>query len=83
MCYDVCIILYKTSPNIFSIIIYVFNNCLLQINRKIPYALLVNQQRKTAQRMEEIDGYCYGGDVIGHGAFAVVYKGRHKEVCIW
>lgn len=41
--------------------------------------MLVNQQRKTAQRMEEIDGYCYGGDVIGHGAFAVVYKGRHKE----
>uniref|UniRef100_A0A915NAH8 Non-specific serine/threonine protein kinase n=1 Tax=Meloidogyne javanica TaxID=6303 RepID=A0A915NAH8_MELJA len=29
--------------------------------------------------MEEVDGFCYGGEVIGHGAFAVVYKGRHKE----
>ncbi|KAL3104225.1 hypothetical protein niasHS_002252 [Heterodera schachtii] len=29
--------------------------------------------------MEEIEGFCYGGEVIGHGAFAVVYKGRHKE----
>lgn len=40
--------------------------------------MLLNSRK--SQRMEEIEGYCYGGEVIGHGAFAVVYKGRHKEV---
>jgi len=35
---------------------------------------------KNLNKMEEVDGFCYGGEVIGHGAFAVVYKGRHKEV---
>lgn len=39
--------------------------------------MLLNSRK--SQRMDEIEGYCYGGEVIGHGAFAVVYKGRHKE----
>ena len=31
--------------------------------------------------MEEFDNYCYNKkDLIGHGAFAIVYRGRHKEV---
>jgi hypothetical protein len=46
--------------------------------------MLLNDKspRKSAhqQKMDEIEGYCYGGEVIGHGAFAVVYKGWHKEV---
>jgi len=39
-----------------------------------------SKNNKNLNKMEEVDGFCYGGEVIGHGAFAVVYKGRHKEV---
>uniref|UniRef100_A0A915P5V0 Protein kinase domain-containing protein n=1 Tax=Meloidogyne floridensis TaxID=298350 RepID=A0A915P5V0_9BILA len=38
-----------------------------------------SKNNKNLNKMEEVDGFCYGGEVIGHGAFAVVYKGRHKE----
>lgn len=31
--------------------------------------------------MEEVGEFCYNKkDLIGHGAFAVVYKGRYKAV---
>lgn len=31
--------------------------------------------------MEEFDNFYYNKkDLIGHGAFAIVYRGRHKDV---
>lgn len=34
--------------------------------------------------MENVGDYEYRSkDLIGHGAFAVVYKGRVKKVCPW
>ena len=51
-------------------------NCF--VDRKAPFPVLT---RLLVLEMQSVAEYEYSkGDLIGHGAFAVVFKGRHKQV---
>ncbi|TRY83674.1 hypothetical protein DNTS_027966, partial [Danionella cerebrum] len=56
--------------------------CLKNLKPSSPSQAVVSSD--TCQKMEAVGDFEYSRkDLIGHGAFAVVFKGRHKKKTEW